>query len=82
MDRSTRCLDASQGQTPSASENFLPLDTVIEVSLGAYPITVRNPRWCVRADNFPLGEGQRNSSSPFPPETGKRTLETGPSYER
>lgn len=34
------------------------------------------------SDYIPLGAPRRNPSSPFPDETGKRTLETGPSYER
>jgi hypothetical protein len=32
--------------------------------------------------NLPLGTPGRRTPSPFPDETGKRTLETGPLYER
>ena len=82
MDRSTRRLGQGKDETPSAPEIDSPIGPFTKVPPGAYPITIRFQPGCEWPNSVPVGTPQRNPSSPFPPETGKRTLETGPSYER
>jgi hypothetical protein len=82
MDRSTRRMDEGKGETPSTpdfDEFFNPLSPKF-LGLNAIPTGV--PARSLGTHNLPVGAQERHPSSPFPPETGKRTLETGPSYER
>ncbi len=82
MDRSTRRLDEGTipaSSTPDFDEFFNPLSPKF-LGLNAIPTGV--PARSLGSYSFPVGAQERHPSSPFPPETGKRTLETGPSYER
>ena len=82
MDQSTRRLDEGAIPASSTPEITSPIGPFVKVPVGAYPVTVSLPVGCIWPNSVEVGKAQRHPSSPFPPETGKRTLETGPSYER
>lgn len=82
MDQSTRRLDQSESPAAPTSKANLPFAALLASFLGFDASPIGPVSGSVRPDGFPLGTPQRNPSSPFPDETGKRTLETGPCYER
>lgn len=82
MDTPERLLDPSESPTPQAPENVIPLNTELAFPFGINPITVRDPRWCVRVDNFPVGTPGRHPYPTFPHETNSGTLGTSPGNEK
>lgn len=82
MDRSTRRLDQSESESTSAPtlDKCVDILAALKAAINASP--ARSPARSIRVNSFPMGTPQRHPPSPFPPETGKGTLETGPSYER
>lgn len=82
MDRSTGRLD--EGTIPASSTPEAPsqIGPFVKVQPGTYPVTISLPVGSEWPNSVQVGTSKRHPSSPFPPETGKRTLETGPSYER
>jgi len=82
MGRSTRRMDESKSEAPPSPEIIRWTDPFTPGFFETNAGTTRPADRCLGTDNLPLGTQERNPSSPFPPETGKRTLETGPSYER
>lgn len=67
--------------TSSASEDVKSFDIDPEIKPWGNPVHNWPLFRGVGRNGAPLGT-RSPLSSPFPPETGKRTLETGPRYER
>jgi len=82
MDKSTRRLGSGEIPAPSPSTINEQVNLIPSQTTGLDAVATRPVDRSLGTHNLPLGTNQRNPSSPFPPETGKRTLETGPSYER
>lgn len=82
MDTTKGRMDPSESQASQTStfdEFFNPFSPFF---FGFDPGSARIIFRGLGTDNLPVGTPGRHPSSPFPPETGKGTLETGPSYER
>ncbi len=82
MDTTKGRLGKSESEAASAPTLNQFVDPVSAELTRLNTIPTGVPNRSLGTNYTPLGTPGRHPSSPFPPETGKRTLETGPSYER
>ena len=82
MDRAKRTMGQEPLSSSPASEINFAVDPKSALGTRFIAATTGIVDRRLGTHDLPVGEVGRNPASPFPLETGKRTLETGPSYER